>query len=158
VIQSIPGLLLVFFAAVISGFNVYEEMIMVGIILIPETANGVYERVAKFRERDFVEAARELGMSDRAILWNEIVWHNVRRFLLTRVTQAFTFAVLVEVTLSFIGLADATTARLGVMMKTARDVTETPVRALAPIAALLLIMATFSLMERGVGGLWERRR
>ena len=72
IIQSVPALLIVFLIGAIFNYNVYVMMVVVGLILLPETANGVFERVESLRKREFVEAARELGMRDRTILWNEI--------------------------------------------------------------------------------------
>ena len=161
VIQSVPGLLLIFLAAVISVFNIYLVMVVVGVILIPETANGVLERVEALRKRDFVEAARELGMRDRTILWKEIVWHNARGFLVTRITQGFVFAILIDVTLSYMGLANLNSTRLGTMLLEGRTAVlggQSTALALAPLSALLVAIVSFSLLERGVLGFWERRR
>jgi len=99
-IEAVPGLLLLFLVAVVSGFNPYAVMAVIGVLLLPETERGVSERVEGFRKTDFVEAAHELGMRDRTILWGEIVWRNLRPLLLARIAQGFVFAVLAEVTLS----------------------------------------------------------
>ncbi len=161
VIQSVPGLLIVFLTGAIFGYNIYILMIVVGVILLPETASGVMERVESFRQREFVEAARELGLRDRTILWNEIVWHNARTFLLTKVTQGFVYAILVGVTLSYIGLTDRSLPQIGGMLLEGRDamINETT-SALAPVAlgALLLVISGFSLTERGIRQLYERKR
>ena len=161
IIQSVPALLIIFIAGAIFHYNVYVMMVVVGLILLPETANGVFERVESFRKREFVEAARELGMRDRTILWNEIVWHNARSFLLTKVTQGFVYAILVAVTLSYLGLTDRNLPQLGGMLMDGREAMinkTTSVVAVASLSALLLVVAGFSLMERGILGTWERRR
>ena len=136
-------------------------MVIVGLILLPETANGVFERVESFQKREFVEAARELGMRDRTILWNEIVWHNARSFLLTKVTQGFVYAILVAVTLSYLGLTDRNLPQIGGMLMDGREAMinkTTSVVAVASLGALLMVIAGFSLMERGILRSWERRR
>lgn len=161
IMQSIPGLLIIFLAGAISQYNVYILMVVVGLILLPETANGVFERVESFRKRDFVEAARELGMRDRRILWNEIVWHNARPYLLTKVTQGFVFAILVEVTLSYLTLTDSSLPQIGGMLLDGRNAfieRSSYVVGLTSLAALLFVIAGFSLTEKGILGMWERRR
>jgi peptide/nickel transport system permease protein len=149
VIQSVPGLLLA------------VSMVVVGLILLPETASGIAERVEEFRKREFVEAGRELGLTDRTILWNEIVWHNARGFILTRISYGFVFAIFAEVTLSYMGLADPNSASLGVLLLDAREALagdRSHAEATVGLTALIGIVATFSLMERGVLRLWDRRR
>ena len=161
VIESIPGLLLVFLAAVASSYNIFVIMCVVGITILPETADGVMERVRAFRERDFVEAARELGMPDHYVLWNEIVWWNARSFLLTRLSHGFVYALLVEVTLSYLELTDRNTARLGTMLLDGRVEWFnglSAAQAIASLAVLLLMISAFTLTERGVSSLWARQR
>jgi peptide/nickel transport system permease protein len=160
--EAVPGLLLLFLVAVISGFNLYVVMAVVGVIILPETMRAVMDRVEGFRRKDFVEAARELGMRDRQILWNEIVWHNLRPLLMARTAQAFAFAVLTEVTLSYMGLGVQDDTSLGNLLVEGRlaavgageSVTWLIV---APVVALLLVIATFALLERGIVQRWERR-
>ena len=161
IIQSVPALLIIFITGAIFQYNAYVMMVVVGLILLPETANGVFERVQSFRRREFVEAARELGMRDRTILWNEIVWHNARSFLLTKVTQGFVYAILVAVTLSYLGLTDRNLPQIGGMLMDGREAMinkTTSVVAVASLSALLLVIGGFSLMERGILQTWARRR
>ncbi len=163
-LQSVPGTLLLFIGAVISGFSTFVAMIVVGLLLLPETANAIRERVERFCERDFVEAARELGQPDRVILWNEIIWYNARTLILARVTQAFVFAILAEVTLAYVGLVDANNeVGLGKLLLDGRKAildgpAGTQVIAVVAIVTLLLVISGFSLMERCVVASWERRR
>lgn len=159
VVQSQPALLVIFLAAAAVNYRVLWLMPVVGALLLPETANGVAERVESFRRREFVEAARELGMSDPMILWNEIIWHNARAFILSRVSQAFVYALLVEVTLSYLGVADDTVPQLGSMLKAGREdlmANAGSTLAFATLGMILLIIAAFSLVERGVLQRWER--
>jgi len=159
-LQSVPGLLLVFLASAISGFNLLVSMAVVGLILLPETANGIMERVDSLKRSDFVEAARELGLTDREILWTEIVWHNARTFVASRIMQGFAFAILVEVTLSYMGLANPNSESLGKMLRDGREALSGRVSMLeAPVAliALLAVVFALSMLERGVLRLWARR-
>jgi peptide/nickel transport system permease protein len=159
-LQSIPGLLVVFIAAVLSNFQLHVVMATVGLILLPETANGVSERVASFRRSDFVEAARELGLRDRTILWNEIIWQNCRSYVLSRCTQAFVFAILMEITLTYMGLTQHSTS-LGYMLVQGRNawVADTSsVQGVVTLISVLLFVAAFGLLERGIRLRWEGPR
>jgi peptide/nickel transport system permease protein len=159
VLQAVPGLLLIFLIAVLSEFSLGWTMVAVGLVLLPETAMGLFGQVQRLRERDFIEAARELGMRNREIIWSEIVWHNGRVFLLNRATQGFIFAILVDVTLSYMKLTDPNTPRFGAMVLDGRqDLVHGALLALAPLAAILIIVGTFALAEFGVSKAWERAR
>lgn len=161
IVQSVPSLLMIFIVGAISGYNIHVLMLLVGLILLPETANEVAERVENFRLREFVEAARELGLRDRTILWNEIIWHNTRSLLLTKVAQAFVYAILVEVTLSYLKLTDPDSPQLGSMLIEGRDAIvnqTTSALGVATLATLLVLIAGFSLTERGLLRAMERTR
>jgi peptide/nickel transport system permease protein len=154
-IEALPAVLLAALAAYVTGFSVIASMIAIGVIMLPETANGVRELVERFRAREFVEAARELGQTDRTILWSEIVWHNGRRLLVSRVCQGYTFAILLQVTLGAIGLASDDRLSLANLLNAARERADWQLGAPA-LGLLLLIIASFALLERGLLARWGR--
>jgi len=156
-VQSIPGILLIALAGRLSGWNLLLIMAAVGVVLLPETASGVRELVERFKRRDFVEAARELGMSDNRILWDEIVWHNGRQFIVERVAQSYAAAVLAEVTLGFLDLTDSLTPSLGRVLLVGREV-NAPAMLVPALLLLLLVIGCFSLLPRGFAELWGRPR
>ncbi len=158
IVQSVPGLLLIALAGRMSDWNLLVMMAAVGLVMLPETASGVRELVERFRRRDFVEAARELGMRDTQILWNEIIWHNGRRFIASRMCQAFTFAVLTEVTLSFLGLTDPLTPSMGRLLLVGRENEFRASMMVPALAYLMLVISCFALLERGLILRWSRRR
>lgn len=119
-LESVPGLILLFLVAVISGFNLLWVMVVVGVMILPDTFKAVRTKVLLFKERQFIEAARELGMSDRAILWREILWYNARGQLLSITAQAFSLAILMEVTLSYLGLGVQTGVSWGRLLQEGR--------------------------------------
>lgn len=158
VVQSVPGLLLIALAGRLSEWNLLVMMAAVGLVMLPETASGVRELVERFRRRDFVEAARELGMRDSVILWNEIIWHNGRQFIASRTCQAYTFAVLTEVTLSFLGLTDSLTPSVGRVLLVGRENEFRATMMVPALAYLLVVISCFALLERGLVLRWSRRR
>lgn len=104
VTEAVPSLVLLFLAAVIFQYNIFLIMAIVGIILFPRVAAAVKAKVQSLKARQFVEASRELGLRDRVILWRDIVWYNARPQLLLQASHAFVFAIIVEVTLSYLNL------------------------------------------------------
>ena len=122
VTESIPGLLLLFLVAVLSDFNVYLTIAALGLLWMPRTARAVRARVIQLKSHDFVEACRELGQSDSDILWREIVWSNERNQLLSQFFQALSFAIVIEVTISYLGLGvKLPEISWGVILKEGRD-------------------------------------
>ncbi len=104
VIESIPGLLLILVVSVATNFNLVWIMVGVGVALLPAVAAEVTTTVRGFRKRAFVESSRELGLTDSQILWREILWLNTRPILARFVWYGLGFVVLMEVTLSYLGM------------------------------------------------------
>ncbi len=104
IIESIPGLLLFFLAAVIFKFNIYWVMLAVGLAYAPVNIKLIRSLVRKFVNNQFVEASKELGFKENVVLWRDIVWVNGRSTLATQTCYCFAFAILAEVTLSYLGI------------------------------------------------------
>lgn len=102
--ESVPALILLFLAAVISGFSLFWTMVAVGIIRFPTVASSIKGKVESLKAQQFVEASRELGLHDATILWRDIIWYNARPLLLLHTVYCLAFAVIVEVTLSYLRL------------------------------------------------------
>ncbi|TVR65650.1 MAG: ABC transporter permease [Gemmatimonadales bacterium] len=104
VIESVPGLLLILVVSVATNFSLPWIMVGVGVALLPSVAAEVSTTVQGFRKSAFVESSRELGLTDSRILWREILWLNTRPILARFVWYALGFVVLMEVTLSYLGM------------------------------------------------------
>lgn len=103
-IESIPGLLLFFLAAVIFEFNIYWIMVAVGLAFAPLNVKLIRALVRKFVNNQFVESSRELGFRDSVVLWRDIIWVNGRASIAAQICYCFAFAILAEVTLSYLGI------------------------------------------------------
>lgn len=84
-----PGLGVLVFAMVINGWVGYARV--------------VRGQMLSLRERDYVAAARALGASHRRIVWRHLV-PNLLGPALVQMTFGFGSVILVEATLSFLGL------------------------------------------------------
>ena len=74
--------------------------------------------------------------------------------------QGFVYALLIEVTLSYMKLNDPNSARLGTLLLEGRIEWfngASSALVIAPLVVLLLIVAAFTLVERGMLGRWARR-
>ena len=129
-------------------------MVVVGLVLLPETTRTIADRVRGFRDRQFVEAARELGIPDRSILWREIVWYNLRPLLLAQVARTFGFAILMEVTLSYFTLGHRRGTSWGSLLLEGKNWLGSglggPWMLVFPAAAIVLAVSGFRMIEAGI--------
>lgn len=103
-IESIPGLILFFLAAIISNYNIYWIMVAVGIAYLPTNMKLIRDMVQSFVQNQFVESARELGFKEQTVLWRDIIWVNGKATIASQMAYCFAFAILAEVTISYLGI------------------------------------------------------
>lgn len=103
-LESMPFIIILFIAAVTLNFNVYYIMIAVGLFMAPTISKTIYTKVTELKKLQFVDASKELGVSDSRILWSEIIWHNARVPVIAQICNLFAIALVLEVTLSYLNL------------------------------------------------------
>ncbi len=100
---AFPSLLLAILITGIFGPSLVNVIIALVTTSWPGMARVVRSEVVALREREFVEAAYAAGASTRRIVW----WHlfsNVRHLVAARSTLDVSAIILVEATLSFVGV------------------------------------------------------
>jgi ABC-type dipeptide/oligopeptide/nickel transport system permease subunit len=102
VIESIPALIIIFLAAVISSFNIYIIMIFTGLVLFPANYENIKLIVKTFKNGQFVESSKEIGFKNSTILWRDIIWYNCKPTIIKQVSYCFVFAITIEITLSYL--------------------------------------------------------
>jgi peptide/nickel transport system permease protein len=100
---AVPGIILAMVIVVVLGPNVLNAMVAIAIIGIPTMARLTRASTLAAKEREYVEAARSIGASDRYILSRTIL-PNISAPIIVQVAIAAAAAVLLEATLSFLGL------------------------------------------------------
>jgi peptide/nickel transport system permease protein len=153
---------LLFLAAVIFRYNIFWIMAVVGVIWFPRVANAVKARVRSLKERQFVEASRELGLRDWEILWRDIVWLNARPQLLLQASYGFVFAIIVEVTLSYLRLGiQVPTVSWGNLLYEGKNqmvVHDAYWPVVLPAVAIIVSISAFYLIADGISRLYEVSR
>ena len=121
VILAFPALILLLaLVAIFQVRDLFVISVVIGVLSIP-----AYTRVARanslaISNREFVTAARAIGTKPHRVLWREIV-PNVVPTILAYAMVASAFVVVVEGTLSFLGLSvQLPTATWGNMINQAR--------------------------------------
>ena len=151
VILAMPVLLLGFALAAVVGPSVW---LVVGVILFFSFAavgRIVRGQTLSIKEKEYVEAARSLGASDRRIMFTEIV-PNVFAPVLVYASLLVPISIIFAASLSFLGLGVPTgTPAWGSMLNNATDVyTVAPWLFLFPGGALLITTLAFNLLGDGI--------
>lgn len=114
-ITAFPSILLAMVIIAVTGPGTWNVVAALGILFIPSFARMVRGEYLKYRDRDFVRAARLMGVSPCRILFVHIL-PNTWPVLLSGLTIGFNNAVLSEASMSFLGIgvgpADASLGRM----------------------------------------------
>jgi peptide/nickel transport system permease protein len=119
IMLSFPLLLLSMVLVAILGQSLLNIMLAVGISSVPQYARLVRSSVLSIREREFVQAGVALGSSHRRILWKHIL-PNVLTPIVVMATIRVASAILIEASLSFLGLGDPTQPTWGSIVAAGR--------------------------------------
>ena len=100
---SFPGIVLALFIAAALGPGLVNAMIAIGVVFIPVIARLVRGSAMSVREREFVLAAKVLGAADIRIMLAHVL-PNVLAPVIVQGSLLVAYAIIVEATLSFLGL------------------------------------------------------
>lgn len=102
-LQSLPTLILAMAMAAALGPSITNTMIAIAIPKLPSIARVIRASTLSLREMPFVEAARAMGMSELRIAIRHVL-PNTLAPLIVLATAGLGSAILVEASLSFLGL------------------------------------------------------
>ena len=105
---ALPALMVVIIAARILGDGVWEVVVVLAGITWMVPARIVRGKVLALKEREFVEAARALGVPNRRIIVRHLL-PNIAGEIMVAVSLSVAAAILAESTLSFLGLGVSAT-------------------------------------------------
>jgi peptide/nickel transport system permease protein len=103
VIWSIPNLLVVMAFILAFGAGFWKVFIAIGLTMWVEVARIVRGQILSIREKEYIEAARSMGMTDARIMFREMLpqlWPT----LIVISAANFSSAILIESGMSFLGL------------------------------------------------------
>jgi peptide/nickel transport system permease protein len=103
ILQGLPLLVLALVMAAALGPSVPNVIIAISIPIIPRAARVIRASVLSIREMQYVEAARALGVRHARIAFRHIMPNTMGPFIVLATAQLGS-AILVEATLSFLGL------------------------------------------------------
>ena len=151
VLFSFPAILLAVVLMAALGTSVFNAMIAIGIIFIPGFARLARAATQTVLRQQYVEAAQALGMSNTRILLREVT-PNILAPLLVEGAAAFSYAILLESALSFLGLgAQPPDPSWGNMLATGRGFMDAaPWLSIVPGMAIFLSVLGFNLLGDGL--------
>jgi peptide/nickel transport system permease protein len=103
ILQGLPLLVLALVMSAALGPAIHNVVIAISIPIIPRAARVIRSSVLSIREMQYVEAARALGVRHLRIAFRHILPNTVGTFIVLCTAQ-LGGAILVEATLSFLGL------------------------------------------------------
>ena len=134
-----------------TGASLLVTVLVIGFFSWASVARIVRGQVLSLREREFIEAARSLGASDRRIMFVDVM-PNILAPVIVYASLLVPVVIVVEATLSFLGLGlPPPTADWGGMISSAQNYYTTAWWfVIFPGAALLITTLAFNLFGDGV--------
>jgi len=105
ILLIIPFLPLLIVLAAYLGRSLLNTILIIGVLIWAATARVIRSQVLSLTQRDYIRAARALGASDARVIGRHIL-PRVLLLGISQFVQATSGAILLEASLSFLGLGD----------------------------------------------------
>jgi peptide/nickel transport system permease protein len=158
VLFAFPAILLAIGIMAMLGASITNAMIAIGVVYAPSFARLTRASVLSLKEKEFVEAARVLGVGPARTVARHIV-PNLLAPLIVQTTYSFSTAILAEAALSFLGLGTPPpTPSWGTMLSASRRYLElAPWPAIFPGVAIMVVVLGFNLFGDGLRDVLDPR-
>jgi peptide/nickel transport system permease protein len=156
--QTVPGFLLALALISVTGPSVPTIVLAIAIASWTQPARIARAEVLSLRERDFVAAARVIGMRPMEIAFREVL-PNALTPLLSLAAVIVAAAVLIEAALSFLGFGDPNRVTWGSMIAEGRTVLRgAPFLSIVPGVALVVTVLAVHLTGRSLARALHAKR
>ena len=118
--QVLPRFFLAIIFVAFFGPNIWNIIFVIGILTWPATARILRAEFLALTKREFVEAARAMGMSDFKLIVREIL-PNAISPVIVNASLEIAGAILLEASLSFLGLGDPSVMSWGMMLHNSQE-------------------------------------
>ncbi|MEM1265109.1 MAG: ABC transporter permease [Pseudomonadota bacterium] len=155
---AFPAILLAVMLSTAFGPSLGNTILAIAFINVPVFARVTRGAANQIWARDFVTAARALGLSGAEITWRHIL-PNIAPLLIVQATIEFAVAILAEAALSYLGLgAQPPTPSWGRMLSEAQTLMFlAPDLAILPGLCIFLAVLGFGLLGDGLRDLTDPR-
>ena len=111
-----PMLPLAILVSVYLGPSIWNLTLVIGLLWWPSTARVIRSQVLSIRESGYVESARALGAGDLWLMRRHVL-PNVLPLLMAKFVLTVAVAMLMDASLSFLGLGDPIAKSWGMMLR-----------------------------------------
>jgi len=118
--QILPRFFLAIIFVAFFGPSIWNIIFVIGILTWPATARLLRAEFLALTRREFVEAARAIGMSDIKLIVKEIL-PNAIPPVIVNASLEIASAILLEASLSFLGLGDPDVMSWGMMLHNSQE-------------------------------------
>ncbi|MFN3337870.1 MAG: ABC transporter permease, partial [Thermomicrobium sp.] len=153
--------LLVVLSAFVKLDRPWHLALLIGVLSWPTLLRAVRAQVLSLKEREYVEAARALGLGTMHILFREIL-PNMAPYIVMSFTIGVTSAIYAQVGLYFLGLAPLAGENWGIMLnlawvRGAIFYKDSVLYILAPVLAIALLQLTLVTTARTLESVFNPR-
>ncbi|MBJ6360117.1 ABC transporter permease [Paenibacillus sp. GCM10012307] len=155
---AFPGILLALILVTVFEPSLFQTMIAIGILSIPNFARVIRSGFLQFKQAEFVRAARGLGAGHGTLIFRHMMPHVISPVIVAA-SLSFSTAILVEAALSYLGLGvqppDPSWGRM--LNESQSYISKAPWFALAPGLFITLTVLGFNLLGDGIRDLRDQR-
>lgn len=157
-VQVVPRFFLVLIVAALFGPSLTTVALLLGLTFWPGTARLLRAQVLSLRNRDFILAARAIGVPQQRILVRHLL-PNAFAVVVVSTSLQVGSAILVEAGLSFLGLGDRSVVSWGNMLNLAQPLIRVAWwAAVFPGLAITLTVVAANLVGDGLNAARDPRR
>jgi peptide/nickel transport system permease protein len=160
VVWSIPTLLMVMAITLMLGKGFWQIFVAVGLTMWVEVARVTRGQFLSLREKEFVEAGKVLGFSNKRIIFRHILPNTLGPLVVISASN-FATAILIEAGLSFLGIgAQPPMPSWGSMIKEHYGyiLLDKAYLAIFPGVAISLLVLAFVLLGNGIRDVFDIKR
>jgi len=148
--QILPNFLLLLVLVAVFGSNIYTVVLSIGVVSWPAVARLTRSEFLSLRNREFVLAARSLGVGDLKLIFREIL-PNALPPVIVYASVIMAVAILLESALAFLNLSDPNVPSWGNLIGAGRSVIRVQWYVSAiPGAVILFTVLAISLVGQGL--------
>ena len=153
IFMSFPSMILILVLVAVFGPSIFNVTVVIGVLGWTSIAKLIYGNTLSLREKEYIEAARAMGMKNRKIIFTEIRPNAIAPVWVT-IAFRVSSGILTESSLSFLGLGVQTPqASWGNIIFAAQNLlvlTARPWVWIPPGICIILVVVGFNFIGEGV--------
>lgn len=153
IFMSFPSMILILVLVAVFGPSIFNVTVVIGVLGWTSIAKLIYGSTLSLREKEYIEAARAMGMKNRKIIFTEILPNAIAPVWVT-IAFRVSSGILTESSLSFLGLGVQTPqASWGNIIFAAQNLlvlTARPWVWIPPGICIILVVVGFNFIGEGV--------